>query len=56
MVPFSTKIGPFLVPVLKKIGPFLVHLMDFFLVGPELDTLVSAEFINNSKDVSITGG
>ena len=39
MVPFSTKIGPFLVPVLKKIGPFLVHLMDFFLVGPKLDTL-----------------
>ena len=42
MVPFSTKTGPFLVPVLKKIGPFLVllvHLMDFFLVGPELDTL-----------------
>ena len=35
------KTGPYLVPISEKSGPFLVPFRDFFLVGPDLATLIS---------------
>ena len=39
-VPIMRKTGPYLVPISEKSGPYLVPIRDFFLVGPDLATLV----------------
>ena len=42
-VPILKKSGPYLVPISEKSGPYLVPFRDFFLVGPNLTTLLRAE-------------
>ena len=39
-VPILKKSGPYLVPISEKSGPYLVPFRDFFLVGPNLTTLI----------------
>ena len=41
LVPISDLAGPYLVPISEKSGPYLVPIRDFFLVGPDLATLIT---------------